>query len=544
MMAALEARAWHVLTQLVRGRNSPAQREKLFPLVMEQEQWSVVRVLMERGVSVELRLGAIPIFLKHHQWLMAARVTEHDVTDSVIRHVMRQALEHGEGSLVAHCIGSLKEPLSVIERQTIFQQALSKGLWWAVKRLVEERDDEGKTERDEALQTAAEYNQWSVVTHCLQHGADIDKKDEEGNTLLHRWARRGDWTGVVQLVEQGADQNIPDSEGYIVLHRVMKHTKLPLRVPNPVKLLIEFHGDINRPYPEGNTAWEYLVAKNDAHVINTTLMWSQVDTKKVDKTGNTALHTLCAAGMVDAVRSLVARGNSPLTVNNEGMTALCSAANHCDHKIVLECIKLGVGTFQSRFTDASRIIRIGLLELTPCCVQQYELASPFQTAAVEGDLPLMEALYQAGACSNAELHRFSTALKARNISRRSNKLMKAKEMCDYVETLACNPRSLKSACRLAICHQLGVRRDRERRVGQLDRLDDRERHQQLDTHMVHYLLFSDLEQGSPYPSLHQPDEPESDEVKIAKVLSILGTGKIGVAGKLLDFYWHKCMPEK
>ncbi|KAK7093497.1 hypothetical protein V1264_007238 [Littorina saxatilis] len=545
MMAALEARAWHVLTQLVRGRNSPALRKQLFPLVMEQQQWSVVRVLLERGVSVELRLSAIPIFLEHHQWLLAARVTEHDVTDSVIRHVMRQALEHREGSLAAHCIGSLKEPLSVIERQTIFQQALSKGLWWAVKRLVEERDPEGKTERDVALQAAAERHQWSVVTHCLQHGADIDKKDEEGNTLLHRWARRGDWTGVVKLVEQGADQNIPDSEGYILLHRVVRKRETVTDLfRSPVKLLIEFHGDINRPDPEGSTAWEYLVAQNNTKIIDTALMWSQVDTKKVDKFGNTALHKLCAVGMADTVRSLVARGNSPLTVNYDGMTALCSATNCYDHEIVLECVKLGVGTFQSRFTDASRKMKSGIVEPTPCFVQQYEVASPFQTAAAEGDLPLMEALYQAGACSNAELHRFSAALKARYLPSWSGTLMKAKELCEYVETLARNPRSLMSACRLTICHQLGVRRDRERIVRQLDRLDDRERHQQVDTHMVNYLLFSDLEQSFPYPSVHQPDEPESDEVKIDKVLSILATGKLRIGGNLLHYYLQRFMPDK
>ncbi|XP_070206977.1 ankyrin repeat domain-containing protein 50-like [Littorina saxatilis] len=503
MMAALGARAWHVLTQLVRGRNTPTQREELFPLAMEQQQWAVGRVLIERGVSVELRLSALPIFMANHQWILSARATEHDVTDTVIHDVMQQALEHGEGSLVAHCIGSLKEPLSVIERQTIFQQALSKGLWWAVKRLVEEGDPEGKAERDVAMTTAAECRQWSVVTHCQQHGADIDKRDEAGETLLHEWGRHGDWEGVERLLYLGADQNIPDKEGYTLLQRITMKEKRPEGRfgQDFIKTMIEFHGDVNRLDPEGNSPWGRLVSAGRVDLVDTALLWSQVDAGRTDSDGNTALHVVCDCIRPkhwEAIRSLVARGIDPLTPNDKGETILSLAVSgkytKQARRLVWECIQLGVGIFQPSLTDGCKRKYENLLERTPYGVEKYEMASPFQTAASLGDMPLMDALYEAGACSNAELHRFSAALTERKFSRFSKIQKKAKELSDYVETLARNPRSLMSACRLAICHQLGVRRDRERIVRQLDRLDDRERHQQLDTHMVLYLLFSDLEE--------------------------------------------------
>nr|KAG5692579.1 hypothetical protein BaRGS_024139 [Batillaria attramentaria] len=210
---AMQMEAWHVVMQLVRLGMDTAQRDFLFSQVIRRRQWGVGRALLERGVSVELSRAALPELMEADQWILVARVMELSLDDTERRRVMQAALEKKEGSVVAHGISVMEGRLSVEEREVMYNQALSQGVWQAVKRLVEEKDNTGMAQRDKALIAAVEQHRWDMVDHCDKHGADINKRDTEGDTLLHQKIKQKDRDRAMGLLHHGADPNLPDRGG-------------------------------------------------------------------------------------------------------------------------------------------------------------------------------------------------------------------------------------------------------------------------------------------------------------------------------------------
>nr|KAG5706542.1 hypothetical protein BaRGS_028713 [Batillaria attramentaria] len=189
--AAVEKEAQHVLVTLVRLGMDAAQRDWLFREAMTRRLWSVGRALLERPVSRELPRDAaswdtLQRLMEEGQWILVARVMEYDVSDDLRLNVMHHALNRREGSVVAYIISIMEGRVTVKERETVFRQALSKGLWETVRRLVEEKDSTGIAHRDEAMFAAVKQERWDVVEHCVRHGADIDKRDATGLTMLQR----------------------------------------------------------------------------------------------------------------------------------------------------------------------------------------------------------------------------------------------------------------------------------------------------------------------------------------------------------------------
>nr|KAG5694484.1 hypothetical protein BaRGS_014215 [Batillaria attramentaria] len=148
--------AWPVLVQLVKYRLDKPQRNALFPEVIRNRMWGVARVLLERGVDLDICVDALQELKKEHQWILVARVMKYPVEDDLRRKVMKEALDNREGSVVAHIISIMEGRVTAEERETMFQQAHAQHVWQAVRRLVEEADSTGIAHRDKALHTAVE----------------------------------------------------------------------------------------------------------------------------------------------------------------------------------------------------------------------------------------------------------------------------------------------------------------------------------------------------------------------------------------------------
>nr|KAG5695610.1 hypothetical protein BaRGS_032250 [Batillaria attramentaria] len=338
---AIQHDAWHVVMQLVRLGMNTAQRDSLFSEVIGRRQWGVGRALLERSVSVELSRAALPQLIEADQWILVARVMELSLDDTERRRVMQAALDKKEGSVVAHGISVMEGRLSVEEREVMFDQALSHGVWQAVKRLVEEKDSTGVAQSDKALKNAVEQHRWDMVDHCDKHGADINKRDAEGATLLHNNTRRKDWDTVEGLLHHGADTNLPDSEGYSAFHNVVK---IAVRYSDDtatwdtVITFVKFHGDISLPDPRGQTPLRKIIPDSVDYrrksrvyrgdILDCALTWGgNVDWTENYK-GKTALHVLCQAGLWDSMRYIVARGGDPLAVTDDGKTPLIVAVEY------------------------------------------------------------------------------------------------------------------------------------------------------------------------------------------------------------------------
>lgn len=250
-------------------------------------------------------------------------------------------------------ISTMHGLLSVAEREELFEQSLSRGVWQALKPLVQAKDSAGIAHRDIAVQKAAEQRQWDVVDHCERYYADINKHNADGCTLLLQAAWRADWKAVEQLVYRGCDQFVLDSDGCSVLHKVLEAGQ-----PDTAKLLIQFYGNINQPDRDGVTPLQMLIDRKHADIIDDMLFWQpDVCTGGLSKRGGTPLHAVCEAGRWKTMYYLVARGVDPLAVTEEGESVLMYAVQNslCPQRMVAECIKLGFSTHQPLITDVATL---------------------------------------------------------------------------------------------------------------------------------------------------------------------------------------------
>jgi ankyrin repeat protein len=87
---------------------------------------------------------------------------------------------------------------------------------------IESRDNDGQT----PLSSAAFLGHEATVQLLLKKGADIESKDKYGQTPLSRAAMRGHEAVVQLLLEKGADVESRDNDGQTPLSRAAKNVKL------------------------------------------------------------------------------------------------------------------------------------------------------------------------------------------------------------------------------------------------------------------------------------------------------------------------------
>ena len=469
--AAMEQGAWHVVMQLVRHVMKAPQRDLFFRQMVGRQQWGVCRVLLELGVDVAVCLDTLSELMKMRQWILVARVMEYDVGDTVRQQVMQSAVQEREGSLVWHCIITMSSHLSAEEREALFQNAMSRENWQAVKPLVEVKDSTGRAHRDAAMQKATELRLWDLVDQCQRHHADINVQDAAGNTALNRAALEEDWRAVKELARRDSDQSLLDDQGSAVLHRAIGAAQWGV-----VKLLIEFHGSLNQSDRNGETPLQMLIDRNHVEIIQHSLLWESGIHRGIGWRGETPLHTACATGCWEIMYFLVARRVDPLAVTEDGESVLMYAVKNlqCPQRMVAECIRLGFSTHQPQITDAFCCEPDSVQSRHNVC---NELVSPFAYCLLHELTVMREMLYASGACSYKELFRLYT-----DISNGKSFCITATDLA-HLKEMATTPRSLKSTCRILISNSLNVRGKRHKDVHQLPC---------LSVDMKAYVMFSDL----------------------------------------------------
>ena len=78
---------------------------------------------------------------------------------------------------------------------------------------VNERDSKGRT----AIMVACIYEKEELLRILLDHGADLDAKDNQGKTVLFHAISTGDIACMRTLMNAGATPNTTDSVGYVLL---------------------------------------------------------------------------------------------------------------------------------------------------------------------------------------------------------------------------------------------------------------------------------------------------------------------------------------
>ena len=74
-------------------------------------------------------------------------------------------------------------------------------------------DRVGRLVDETALFRAAQFNRTDVIRLLLQKGADVNKRDNIGNTPVHWAAWNNSTEAIAVLIEHGASINITNDEG-------------------------------------------------------------------------------------------------------------------------------------------------------------------------------------------------------------------------------------------------------------------------------------------------------------------------------------------
>lgn len=121
-----------------------------------------------------------------------------------------------------------------------------------VKEEVEVTPEILEIRNKQLLESAAKHDKWSVE-YYLEKGADIDYRNENGETAL-LWAASGGNEEMVKfLIEKGADVNSSDNTGKTVLMEAVEYGHF-----GTVRSLIKNGADVDAKDKKGRKAIDFL----------------------------------------------------------------------------------------------------------------------------------------------------------------------------------------------------------------------------------------------------------------------------------------------
>ena len=166
---------------------------------------------------------------------------------------------------------------------------------------------------------------WRGCFESLQflvfNGANVNAKNECGETLLHKTAISNEDAGVARfLVSQGADVNAKDDNGRTPLHVVRCHAV--------AEFLVSKVTNVNVRDKKGNTPLHHAALRNNERIARL-LVSEGADVNARNKGGNTPLHIVaddrCAE--IEFVEYLISQGADVHVRNKKGRSPLDLAKN-------------------------------------------------------------------------------------------------------------------------------------------------------------------------------------------------------------------------
>ena len=127
-------------------------------------------------------------------------------------------------------------------------------------------NEESNAYTDEtALHLAFRNSHFETVKYLVENGADVNKTDGYGNTVLMDASRNGNFEIVEYLLENGADVNAKDEGSPLILASAKGHLEI-------VKCLAENGADVNFKDYYNNlkiclTALKYALENNHSEIV-------------------------------------------------------------------------------------------------------------------------------------------------------------------------------------------------------------------------------------------------------------------------------------
>ncbi|KAI4155893.1 MAG: hypothetical protein LQ340_000673 [Diploschistes diacapsis] len=182
---------------------------------------------------------------------------------------------------------------------------------------IDRKNDEGDT----PLALAALSGEVEMIRMLLEKGAEVDTKNNSGKTALLYAARNGDEIVARMLLEKGADVDAKDNNGETALFYAAENGEEIV-----AKLLLEVGAEVDAKDNNGETAL-FCVAKNGKEIVARMLL------KLGTGFDTTPLYSAIMYEREAVVKLLLRKGANVNARNNNGESPLSMAASLADDKI-------------------------------------------------------------------------------------------------------------------------------------------------------------------------------------------------------------------
>ncbi|EAX92480.1 ankyrin repeat protein, putative [Trichomonas vaginalis G3] len=181
---------------------------------------------------------------------------------------------------------------------------------------INEKDNNGNT----TLHYAAQKNSKEIFEFLISHGANINNKTNNGNTALHIAADYKNIEIAELIISHGANVNEKNNNAKTALHyAARKNSK------ETTKLLISYGANINEKANNGKTALHYAACHNSAETAEL-LISHGADINEKDNNGDTAFHIAAQNNSKETAKFLISHGANINIKNKDGDAALHIAA--------------------------------------------------------------------------------------------------------------------------------------------------------------------------------------------------------------------------
>lgn len=218
---------------------------------------------------------------------------------------------------------------------------------WAAGAEIDRKDENGET----AIQKAASKGFYKVVKFLLEKKANITDKDKLGNTILHKVGSKEEngnesmktLNEILRALKEFPDVlNAKNDGGETAIHKAAERD-----FPDHIMKFWKAGVDIGIKDGKGETAFHKAVVNKDTKALRRvfrSIIQQNNSIKECllnaqNKVGETALHKVARKGSLEAMQILKALGIDILLQNSAGETALHVAARQGQLEKAMELLK-------------------------------------------------------------------------------------------------------------------------------------------------------------------------------------------------------------
>lgn len=241
-----------------------------------------------------------------------------------------------------------------------------------------------------ALQAGSQNGHLDVIQVLLNHNADVEIEDKDGDRAVHH-AAFGDEPGVITLLAKAsADLNARNKRRQTALHIAINKGHF-----NVVRTLLELNCHPSLQDTEGDTPLHDAISKEQDEMLSCLLDYN-ADTTLANNNGFNALHHAALKGNPGAMKILLTKSNRPWIVEekkDDGYTALHLAALNNHNEIADLLVHMGKANMDKQNVNLQTALHLAVerqhVQIVKLLVRN---GANLNIPDKDGDTPLHEAL--------------------------------------------------------------------------------------------------------------------------------------------------------